>query len=242
MAEEMTVEKQPAAPADAAAKAAGERIPRKVRDAIGRLAARLQRIEALLEASRPQSRRDEGRSPGGRTRPARPPASVAESPLSSGAPAPLAPRSEDAEPPAEQAAEPAEPDAAEDAAGAGPALEPAEAAPFAAAEAPQPDQTGGAAAVEAPPALPAAVQAKVDEVVQSVLGGMDDVLLDELAHVAGLPAEVLRNPGGTAAKAGAPGASTTPSSPPPAEDPARSAERRAEGVEAYLDAKFFGME
>jgi hypothetical protein len=38
------------------------------------------------------------------------------------------------------------------------------------------------------------------------------------------------------------GASTTPTNPPLAEDPAVSADRRAEGVEAQLDAKFFGNE
>jgi len=38
------------------------------------------------------------------------------------------------------------------------------------------------------------------------------------------------------------GASTTPTNPPLAEDPATSADRRAEGVEAQLDARFYGSE
>jgi hypothetical protein len=38
------------------------------------------------------------------------------------------------------------------------------------------------------------------------------------------------------------GASTTPTNPPLAEDPVASADRRAEGVEAQLDARFYGSE
>jgi len=79
--------------------------------------------------------------------------------------------------------------------------------------------------------------------------------LRRIAGLAGLPPELFA---GLAEQAAAPedagdgwnaepdaapaGASTTPSAPPPEEDPGRSAVRRAESVEARLDERYFGSE
>ncbi|HHN46815.1 MAG TPA: hypothetical protein ENN09_05170 [Planctomycetes bacterium] len=98
----------------------------------------------------------------------------------------------------------------------------------------QPRQDAAPAAQESD-SLPPDVAADVDRLIA--------VIAEEFAAPSGGGADFERGePAFQPEPPDAPGASATPSAPPPADDPVRSANRRAQSVEAYLDSRFFGSE
>jgi len=236
-----------------------ERIPRKVRDLFGLLSAKIARVEAQLNEERPDGRRDEGgkeiRRASRKHRYANPPE---EQPVAVDEPE----KSEElreGEPEKSEDLREAEPEQGEP--------EESEVSSEGNAEAEEKAMEGGRPEetedVFSEVPLPDDLEAEVERLVEAALSdssGTNPTVASPSGANTGkrrepslLGAETMEAQADADAesatparpqprKAGAIGASTTPTNPPLAEDPAKSADRFADGVEAHLDAKFFGNE